>query len=232
MRYRGKRRKHSKSRRSKVGGFAVLIRILAKQHWLLNLALAVATYFVLSYFSKGGISGAGIGLLGPPGASSMEEVFAVVSSILKYILPLVFVVAAISSFAGSFKRKRLLSNVRTNKNLSGALSDLSWQEFELLVAQMFRERGYVVVEGAGSRDGGVDVTVRKSGRTHLVQCKHWRTSSVGVAVVRELFGVMTLRKAHGGFVVCSGKFTKDASAFAKKANVNLIGLNELEKHLG
>lgn len=230
MKYRGGRRKYRKSRRSGAGGFAVLIRIFAKQHWLLNLTLAVATYFALSYFSKSGIGS--VALLGTPGSSPVKAIFSVISSVLKYILPLVFVAAGIISFSGQFKRKRLLKNVKASRHTPYALSTLSWKEFELLVAQVFRERGYKVVEGSGTRDGGVDLTVRKSGQTHLVQCKHWRTSSVGVAVVRELFGVISLRKAHGGYVVCSGQFTRDAYKFARKANVKLIGLSELEKHLG
>lgn len=227
MRYRGRRRKYRKSRKSGAGGFAVLVTVLSKQHWMFNLVAAVASYFVLNSISMGGSGG----MLAVPGSNPIAAVFSTISSILKYILPVIFIVAGISSFIRQLKRQQLLRGVRKSNDLSRALSALSWQDFEHLVGQMFRERGYSVVEGRGQKDGGIDLTLTRRGRTSLVQCKHWRTSSVGVAVVRELFGVMTLNKAHGAYVVCSGHFTKDASAFARKANVKLIGISELEKHL-
>ncbi|MCQ8129507.1 restriction endonuclease [Methylomonas rivi] len=41
-------------------------------------------------------------------------------------------------------------------------------------------------------------------------------------IVRELFGVMAAQGATGGFVVTSGIFTKEASAFAQGRNIELI----------
>jgi hypothetical protein len=62
----------------------------------------------------------------------------------------------------------------------------------------------------------------------LVQCKHWRRSSVGVAVIREFYGVMTARAVAGGFVVTSGSFTPDAWGFAAQCGVELIDGERLE----
>jgi len=56
----------------------------------------------------------------------------------------------------------------------------------------------------------------------LVQCKQWKAFKVGVDVVRELYGVMAARGATGGFVVTSGRFTDDATAFASGRNVKLV----------
>lgn len=50
---------------------------------------------------------------------------------------------------------------------------------------------------------------------------------VGVAVVRELYGVMTAQGAAGGFVVTSGSFTAEAVAFAQGRNVRLLDGKEL-----
>lgn len=44
--------------------------------------------------------------------------------------------------------------------------------------------------GGNRPDGGVDLVLKKGGRRYLVQCKHWKTWQVGVAVVRELNGVI------------------------------------------
>ena len=40
--------------------------------------------------------------------------------------------------------------------------------------------------------------------------------------MRELYGVMAAKGAAGGFVVTSGRFTDDATAFASGRNIKLI----------
>ncbi len=56
----------------------------------------------------------------------------------------------------------------------------------------------------------------------FVQCKHWKARSVGVKVVRELFGVMAAKNVKQGIVVSYGAFTSEASDFAKANSVELI----------
>jgi restriction system protein len=104
---------------------------------------------------------------------------------------------------------------------------MSWQEFEMLVAEAFRLQGYRVVEtGGGGADGGVDLVLTKLGTNgsekFLVQCKQWRAFKVGVDVVRELYGVMAATGAAGGFVITSGRFTDEARSFASGRNVKLV----------
>ena len=100
---------------------------------------------------------------------------------------------------------------------------MSWQDFELLVGEAFRLQGYEVTElGGEGPDGGVDLVLRKGREKFLVQCKQWRAFKVGVAVVRELYGVMAAKGAAGGFVVTSGSFTEEAIAFASGRNVTLV----------
>jgi restriction system protein len=41
----------------------------------------------------------------------------------------------------------------------------------------------------------------------FVQCKHWKARSVGVKVVRELYGVMAAKNVKQGIVVTYGEFT-------------------------
>jgi restriction system protein len=100
---------------------------------------------------------------------------------------------------------------------------MTWQQFEALVGEAFRLQGYTVIEtGAGGADGGVDLVLAKGSEKFLVQCKQWKAFKVGVDVVRELYGVMAARSAAGGFVVTSGRFTEEATAFASGRNVKLI----------
>ena len=64
--------------------------------------------------------------------------------------------------------------------------------------------------GGAGPDGGVDLTLARGDERFLVQCKQWRVQQVGVAVVRELYGVMAAEHAADGYVVTSGSFTRDA----------------------
>jgi len=92
----------------------------------------------------------------------------------------------------------------------------------MLVGEAFRVQGYGVVETGGSADGGVDVVLRKDSEKYFVQCKQWRAQTVGVPIVRELYGAMAAHGATGGFVVTSGRFTKPAIEFAQGRNLTLI----------
>ncbi len=64
-----------------------------------------------------------------------------------------------------------------------------------MVGEAYRRQGYAVEESlAGGADGGIDLILRKNGQTTLVQCKRWKTQSVGAPVIREMFGLL----AHHG----------------------------------
>ena len=62
----------------------------------------------------------------------------------------------------------------------------------------------------------------KDGEKWLVQAKHWRAKQVPVEVVRELAGVMPFRRAIGGYVVTSGRFTGPAQEFASGRGIKLV----------
>ncbi len=111
------------------------------------------------------------------------------------------------------------------------LGAMSWCEFEALVGESFRQRGYLVEEtGKGGLEGDIDLILRKDGRTELVQCKQWQARQFGVATVRELWGLVAHRKADALKIVCAGAFTVEAGQFAEGKAIQLIdgeGLLEL-----
>jgi restriction system protein len=73
----------------------------------------------------------------------------------------------------------------------------------------------------------VDLELRMGTDKYLVQCKQWKTTRVGVATVRELYGVMAAERAVGGFVVASGDFTRDARNFAEGRSIVLVDARKL-----
>ncbi|MEN6371535.1 MAG: restriction endonuclease [Armatimonadota bacterium] len=104
------------------------------------------------------------------------------------------------------------------------IKDLSWREFEELVAAVFRKQGYGAIMTGSGADGGIDIVLSRGGEQTLVQCKHWRSSKVGVALIRELHGLTHSKMYQGskGIFVTFGRYTSDAVVFAKENGVKLI----------
>jgi restriction system protein len=98
-----------------------------------------------------------------------------------------------------------------------------WSEFESLVGDIFRARGYsgANIGGAGA-DGGIDLRLTRNGEVALVQCKRWKVFKVGVKPIREFFGVMTSEGADRGIFVSSGLYTNEALRFAEGKALELI----------
>ena len=72
-----------------------------------------------------------------------------------------------------------------------------------------------------------NISLIKNNQIILVQCKQWRSKNVGVAVIREMFGVMTAECASKVVIICCGVFTRDAISFAEGKPIDLIGGAEL-----
>jgi restriction system protein len=105
---------------------------------------------------------------------------------------------------------------------------LPWQEFERLVGEAYRRQGYRVTErGGAGADGGIDLELQAKDKKLVVQCKCWKTRTVGVELVRELYGAMAGEEAHGAIFVTSGGYTPDAIDFARDKPIKLVDGPEL-----
>jgi len=155
------------------------------------------------------------------GSVVIHQVTHVATTILQFLVPGALLIGAAASFIKTFQRRSLFRKARNNPKVSVAA--MSWRQFEVLVGEAFREKGFKVQETGGhGPDGGVDLVLSKNGERYLVQCKHWRSRHVGVTIVRELYGVMAAQGAAGGFIVASGHLTKDAEEFANGRHIELI----------
>lgn len=126
-------------------------------------------------------------------------------------------ISGFSAIHGS-QRKRLVDEQQSLETLR----DVSWKQFEFLVAEAFRREGYAVSYGLkGGSDGGVDLDLRRGGRHILVQCKRWK-KNVGAPTVRELYGIMQSEGADGGALVTTSGFTREAHAFAAGKRIEMI----------
>lgn len=135
----------------------------------------------------------------------------------------IFLLAAPFAFFNIRRKRKLLDDQQDIYSIKA----LSWKEFEELVAEAYRRQGFRVIENGFGPDGGVDVKLIKNNQTTLVQCKQWRSKNVGVAVIREMFGVMIAESASKVVIICCGVFTRDAISFAENKPIDLIGGAEL-----
>lgn len=111
------------------------------------------------------------------------------------------------------------------------IRDMEWFSFELLCQKYFQITGLRADKTGAGPDGGVDIVLYKSDGSSpyaLVQCKTRTVEHVGVSVVRELLGVMSIRKIAEGIVLCNGTFSKEALALEGSCqNVMLIDAHRL-----
>jgi restriction system protein len=202
-----------------------MIDVASLLPWWVSLIVAGVGYFILHSYAGQQIAP----------SSSFETTADFVSANMwkqfahfgQYLWPFVFVFGSILSFIKKMERQNLYKKTQ-ERSKQAPLLDMSWQEFEILIGEAFRQKGFQVQEtGGAGPDGGIDLVLRKGSETFLVQCKQWRAQQVNVKVVRELYGVMAAKGAAGGFVVSSGKFTVDAMDFATGRNIELINGEQL-----
>lgn len=198
-----------------------IVELVALMPWWAGVAAAFASYLLMRHLAQGSPSPVAVGAsqIGPAISS------AIIVSLAKagqYLLPLLCLAGSGLSWYRRRTRHALLEQA-ADRTAVAPFADLTWQQFEQLVGEAYRRDGFEVEEtGGGGADGGVDLVLRRDGERHLVQCKQWRAWKVGVATVRELYGVMAAKGAASGSVVTSGRFTDEAKAFANGRNIRLV----------
>jgi restriction system protein len=116
--------------------------------------------------------------------------------------------------------KTIVVNLRKDimdmlKKRPSDVNDLTWRQFEELVADLMQDKGFDVKLTPATRDGGADIlATRKLGtgeELYLVDAKKYKkTRKIGVEKVRTLYGLLTHRKATKAMLVTTTSFTKDA----------------------
>ncbi len=125
----------------------------------------------------------------------------------------------------AFYRCRSIRNTRDRN-----LHQLDWEQFEVLVADVYRRNGYrVEARQKKGADGGIDFHAVKRGKHYIVQCKRW-SNRVGVPVVREMAGVLAAQsRVAGVIIVTNNSFTSEAIAFASNKAIELVNGDQLQR---
>lgn len=207
--------------------FEDLIEIASRLKWQWGVALAAIAYLVLHHFAT--LPNPDVTTTAGLGQFAARQIWITFATILQYLVPICFLLGAAVSAVKQRRSGSLHTRVAVSPSRH-ALEAMSWREFEMLVGETFRRKGFAVFHRGGKGpDGGVDIELRLGSDKYLVQCKQWKTSQVGVAVVRELFGVMTAEHAVGGFVVASCQFTEEARRFVEGRSIELVDTQVLLK---
>ena len=185
-----------------------ILNLLARSPWWVGVSLAVLVYVLSVYLL--------------PKFTLSSSILSGVPAAVARMGPLMSLLLLLAAGLSAFHRHRKAKLLERQTGLE-SVGELNWQRFEALVSEAFRRKGYAVEENIeDGPDGGVDLRLRKDGKTVFVQCKHWKARSVGVKVVRELFGVLKAANANHGAVVTYGSFTPEALEFAKANSMTLI----------
>ncbi len=128
----------------------------------------------------------------------------------------------------------LLEMVSGNPDL---LNDISWRQFEELIAEVLESLNYEVILGSGRNDGGKDMlAIKKDVFFHTVlavECKHYTEQKVGRPAVQKLLGVVEGNRYNGGLLVNSSFFTREAIEFATPLHPKILlkDITHIEKAL-
>lgn len=119
------------------------------------------------------------------------------------------------------------------------LMDLTPNEFESLIQNLFTKIGLDTHQTQASRDGGVDAIAYDSrpifGGKIIIQAKRYK-NTVGVSAVRDLYGTVLNEGASKGLLVTTSGYGKSSFEFAKNKPLELLEgghlLHLLKEHLG
>lgn len=118
--------------------------------------------------------------------------------------------------------------------LEHQLRAIDWFQFEKLIALAYSGIGTVTHKGGANPDGGIDLIVERQGEQIGVQCKHWKSWTVGVKVVREMIGALADAGLKKGIIVSLNPYSQDAVDLAARHNIELVdeqGVVQLIKYL-
>lgn len=102
-----------------------------------------------------------------------------------------------------------------------ALARLTWQDFEHLLAEHYRDEGYVVehhtpIVSLNDLGAGLDLRLRRGNETVIVQCKHWDAEEVQLPDINQLLGNMLNEAATRGVFITRGRYSSGARALMRR----------------
>ena len=115
-----------------------------------------------------------------------------------------------------------------------SIYDISPREFEEVIERVLQDEGFETKLTPQTRDGGCDIIATKyeMGKPVVfhIECKHYgRQNSVGVNIVRSLYGVQLADQINKTILVTTGHVTRGARKFVDDQNtmMSVIDVEEI-----
>lgn len=124
-------------------------------------------------------------------------------------------------------------DVAQNREL---IYNISPRKFEEVIERLLQDEGFETTLTRQTRDGGRDIIATKyeMGKpvVFYIECKRYgHRNSVGINVVRSLYGVQSADKINKAILVTTGHVTRDARKFVndQKAMMSIIDVEEIHE---
>lgn len=113
-----------------------------------------------------------------------------------------------------------------------SLEQISPQQFEKVIAELYKKMGYQVRLTPQTKDQGIDIYAKRLSETGTeslaIQCKHYSNRVVGVEHIRSLYGVIQDQPSiTKGVLITSSEFSKECKEFAKGKRIELFDADYL-----
>lgn len=102
---------------------------------------------------------------------------------------------------------------------------LTDNDFEVVMAEIYSKLGYDVTRTKATRDGGKDLIIRipeiLGDFIYYVECKKYAAKRpIGVGIIRNLVGTVNTDRVNGGILATTSFFTRDAYDFISENKWN------------
>ena len=113
--------------------------------------------------------------------------------------------------------------IRTQKEF---WTTLSGKRFEQEFAYLYSKLGYKIQLTPTTADKGIDIILKKDGKTIVVQCKAHK-KPVSPHVVRDLYGTLVDSQADEAILASISGFTSGVKEFVVDKNIRLISIEDI-----
>lgn len=138
---------------------------------------------------------------------------------INYILIVASLIAI--SIVSILVKKQSFQKLNPNK-----WADLNGLEFEVVVMDWLKLKGYSRISRTEYYDLGADIIATKGGQRYAVQVKR-SSHKVGLNAIRAVHTSLAAYNCQVAMVVTNNYFTKNAVRLAKLNHIQLVDFNEL-----
>jgi len=129
-----------------------------------------------------------------------------------------------------FSRVDILPILRSS--MPCRFADMPPRDFELFVAQFFKDSGFVVEQIKHQADYGIDVIVAKDRKRTAIQVKRYAEANrVGVSDINQAVGGRSFYSCDNVVFITTSDFTNAARTLAQKTGVELWNWTDFQKRV-